>query len=131
MRISKLFWNSLGLKVAIPLVLGTMTFALAMIYVVYNIQMTSVEEQAIKQAAGVNAQLVDIEAILAEQKRLTRHLVHQVSERLNKRELVQVRLISSSPIDPGRAQVCVGEKSLCFFGQRSTRRAGQPGDRRW
>lgn len=132
MRALFAFWNrnSLARKMALPLILGSLLFALIMVYVVYNIQMKSVEEQAIEQAEGIIAQFVDTEATLAEQGLLKRHLVHQVSERLNKRGLMQLKLISPTPFDPNSAQVCMGERGPGLFGQQSTKCPDQPGDDR-
>jgi methyl-accepting chemotaxis protein len=106
------WWSgqSLARKVAMPLIVGACVLALVTIYAVYTIQVQSVEEQAIKQAAGVNAQFIDTQSILAENNQLYRHLVQQVSDRLSQRGLMRIRLISSSPIDPAHAVQSTWEK---------------------
>ncbi len=117
MQIPKAFHihHSIRRKAAIPLMLGTLIFALIMIHVVSTLQMQSVEQQAIQQAAGVHAQFVETEALLAERQQLARHLVHQVSERLNQRGLMQIRLISSSPLDPDRVPQSAWEQDALVY----------------
>jgi methyl-accepting chemotaxis protein len=102
--------KSLNRKVALPLLLGYLVFALILVYVIYALQMRSVEHQALKQAESAVAQMVTTETILAERGLLARHLVHMISERFDDQGLLRFRLISLAPIDPERLPQSAWEK---------------------